>query len=58
MDDVTLRDTTIEDSIVFPKSIIESSTVSESIIDTEEVTKNMDRNNALVGPFTKAIGNG
>jgi glucose-1-phosphate thymidylyltransferase len=58
MADVTVRDATIDHSVVFPEATIEGSEVRDSIVDEHAHVENVALRDSLVGSHSEVIGDG
>ncbi len=57
MADATVREATLDRSLVFPGATVVDSTVQDSIVDSEAVVRALDLSDALVGAYSR-IDNG
>ena len=53
MADATVRESSLENSLVFPGATVEASALEASIVDTEAVVRNLDLSEALVGAHSR-----
>ena len=49
----TVRDSTVEDSLVFPETVIEDSDLTHTIVDREALVRDLSLSGALVGAHTQ-----
>jgi len=52
----TIRDTTIEDSVVFPESVLQECEIRQSIVDKNTEIEKSNLSGAVIGAHTRLKG--